>query len=253
MTVKELILEQNFEEIISYMTEHYVSEYEDKEKNKETFQMGFRLTIEDIKNTIPKEDTETIVYGFPYREYFEGKLEENIETCVIKLSQLKEMETNYEINTLEDRKNKKYPEHWSLMFVDWETILGYEVIKNDFVSNLALACDILWELTFFGYTKEKNKEKSKEEETELMNSIREIEEGTCETISVDDDYFFDIEKECSLYDGLSEEEIEEKRKNDKIERELDYEKTTEEILVRLKKEFEFLKKLKKKFEKEKWL
>ena len=69
MNVKELILKQDIENIIKYMQEHFIAEYENKEEIKKRFDEGFRLSIEDIKNTIPKTNTNHIIYGLPYKNY----------------------------------------------------------------------------------------------------------------------------------------------------------------------------------------
>ena len=146
------------------------------------------------------------------------------------------------------------PNHWGLMFIDWETILGYQVIETDFVSNLELAAEILWELTFFGYGKEENMVNAKKEADILDERSKELDEAiktgdTSGYISIDDDYFFNLEKELGLYDGLTDDEIIKVRKEDEIKRKKAIEKTRELMIDVRKKEYEFLKELKKKYEK----
>ena len=255
MNVKELILSQNIDDIIQYLKENFIPEYEDYDKTSKRYDKGFRLSIEDIKNTIPRKNCEDLIYGWKYKEVnFDGNIEESIDHCNIKISELLNMDTEIEIKTFDDFTDAKLPTHWGLMFVDWETILGYQVIETDFVSNLELAAEILWELTFFGYEKEENIVNAKKEADILDERSKELDEAiktgdTSGYISIDDDYFFNLEKELGFYDGLTDDEIKKVREENERKMKKAIEKTRELRLESIKKEYEFLKELKKKYEK----
>lgn len=259
MNVKELILSQNTEELIKYMQDHFIAEYEDYDKLSKRYDKGFRLSIEDIKKTIPKNNSEELIYGMKCKEmHIDKTIEESIEHCNIKVSELLKMHSDVEIKTFDDFTKTKMPEHWSLMFIDWESILGYQVIETEFVSNLELAAEILWELTFFGYEKEINLENSKKEADELDKRTKEVKEAievgdNSKFITIDDEYFLNLEKKLGLYDGLTDEEIEKIRTEDKILRDKAFEKTKEFMFESKKKEYEFLKKLKKKYSPKKYV
>lgn len=253
MNVKELILNQNIEDIIKYMQKHFIAEYEDKEELSKRFDKGFRLSIKDIENTVPETNTNNIIYGLPYKDYnSDGTVDEYVEHCVIDLDELKKFNPNFSLHTFDDLDICHFPQHWSLMFLDWETILGYEVVDSGYVSNLALACDILWELTFFGYTKETNKQNSDKEAEILDERKKEVDEAIesgddSKFHTLDDDFFFNLEKEFGEYDDMTDEEIEEKRAKDKELRDIATKKSLDNALEWRKKEFELLKNLKNKY------
>ena len=255
MNVKELILSQNIDDLINYEKEHFIPEYEDYDSTAERYEKGFKLSIQDIKNTIPITDSENIIYGIKCQEVnTDETIETTIDHCNIQISELLKMNSNIEIKTFEDIEKANMPNHWGLMFIDWETILGYQVIETDFVSNLELAAEILWELTFFGYGKEENMVNAKKEADILDERSKELDEAiktgdTSGYISIDDDYFFNLEKKLGLYDGLTDDEIIKVRKEDEIKRKKAIEKTRELMIDVRKKEYEFLKELKKKYEK----
>lgn len=255
MNVKELILSQNIDDIIQYLKENFIPEYEDYDKISKRYDKGFRLSIKDIKNTIPITNSENIIYGIKCQEVNTDEIiETTIDHCNIKISELLKMNSNIEIETFEDIEKAHIPTHWGLMFVDWETILGYQVIETDFVSNLELAAEILWELTFFGYEKEENIVNAKKEADILDERSKELDEAiktgdTSGYISIDDDYFFNLEKELGFYDGLTDDEIKKVREENERKMKKAIEKTRELRLESIKKEYEFLKELKKKYEK----
>ena len=255
MNVKELILKQNPNDIIRYMQDNFIADYEDKEEIKSRYEMGFTLSLEDIQNTTPKENTEEYVIAKRYHEVWTDSEEDTIDVSIIKKSEILNMDTNYEIHNFDDMNDKHYPECWSFMFLDWEEILGYQVIEETIdVSELEFACYILWELTFFGYTKSRSEENSKKE-MEILDKSREEVEKAIETgddskfHTLDDEFFEKWKRELGIYDGMNETEIQEKRMEDKIQRENASKKTMENALKVKQKEFELFKKLKKEWTK----
>ena len=253
MTVKDLILRQNKDKIIEYMKENFIPDYEDKEKISKIMEKGFSLSLADIANIVPKISDEDLVFAFPYKET-DGNcnIEINVDISNIKKSELLNMDTDYEIQTRDDVMDKKYPIPYSFMFIDWETILGYKIIEESFehVSELEFACKLLYELTWFGYTKEIATENTEKEIEELDRRMEEAEKGKTYAIEDVDEWFFNLSKEAGLYDGMTDEEIEEERREDKIRREKDLELFYELNVENKRKEFEFLKKVKKTIEKE---
>ena len=254
MNVKELILNQDFEKMIEVFKEFYVPEYEDKEEKEKHFRIGFQKTLKDIEETIPEETKEHhLIYGIKYKDYnSDGTFENLVDHCSITIKELKNLNENVKIETFDDFEKCNFPNHWSLMFVAWEEILGYEVIKNEFVNDVELACEILWELTFFGYSKESNEENSKEEMEELDRREKEIKEAietgdNSKFVTIDDDFFDKLREELGEYDGMTEEEKLEHKKQEKIDFDIMMEKNREEILKKNKLEYELLKKLKKEY------
>ena len=124
MNAKELILKQDPKDIIKYMQDHFIADYEDHDKKMEIFEAGFTLSLEDVKNTTPIPTTEDFLFATKVQEAnADGITEEYVDVGKIEKSDILNMDTDYEITSFDDFRNKKYPESWWLMFVDWETIL----------------------------------------------------------------------------------------------------------------------------------
>jgi hypothetical protein len=83
---------------------------------------------------------------------------------------------HYNINA--DKYNKKF----AFGFTSWSKIIDTPVIADNSVKHLstnAILGEILWELTFYGWSEEKHKESMDKLEERLAQSIKEIEEGEC--------------------------------------------------------------------------
>lgn len=76
----------------------------------------------------------------------------------------------------------KHNQYFAFGFTTWSDIIDTPVIIDNSVKHLsidALLAEILWELTFYGWSEETHKESMSKLEERLAQSIKEIEEGEC--------------------------------------------------------------------------
>ena len=137
------------------------------EELKLTVKYNIVKYIEKLKSIeIKKENTHILLA-------YEGYLFETITEPIFSLISIEELRENRE----DLSKVTTYAYEFSLN----EEIMGYLVSEDEYTQNYIydLIADVLYEASFFGYNEE-NKIKQKEE---LIESVREIEEGVAKTVS----------------------------------------------------------------------
>ena len=137
------------------------------EELKLTVKYNIVKYIEKLKSIeIKKENTHILLA-------YEGYLFESMTEPVFSLINIEELKENRDSLT----NVTTYAYEFSLN----EEIMGYLISDNEYTQNYIydLIADVLYEASFFGYNEE-NKIKQKEE---LIESVREIEEGVAKTVS----------------------------------------------------------------------
>lgn len=104
--------------------------------------------------------------------------EQFIDSTVIKKEDL--LDTEVETGDL--------PEGYAYEFTSMSEILGYSVSKACIYAfgKLKVACAILYEMTFFGYDVESQKEKVEEESQNIQKAVEEVEKGIAKLIPCDE-------------------------------------------------------------------
>jgi hypothetical protein len=71
----------------------------------------------------------------------------------------------------------KYSEVFSYSFTPWSLIIDTPIDNQSGLSDNHALAEILWELTFFGWTEESRQKKADELGNELQDRMREIDSG----------------------------------------------------------------------------
>ena len=76
----------------------------------------------------------------------------------------------------------KQDEHYSLDFMDWGEIIDCEVVAPKKFNQTTIVAHILWEITFWGFSREKITKERKE----LNKAVQEAEELNLEELDIED-------------------------------------------------------------------
>lgn len=76
----------------------------------------------------------------------------------------------------------KQDEHYSLDFMDWGEIIDCEVVAPQKFNQTTIVAHILWEITFWGFSREKITKERKE----LNKAVQEAEELNLEELDIED-------------------------------------------------------------------
>jgi len=77
---------------------------------------------------------------------------------------------------------RKHSETYAMGFTPWSKIIDTPVVNEGGFSNEQLLAEILWELTFYGWTEARVNKKTKELEKSFAAAIKESKEGKCTTL-----------------------------------------------------------------------
>jgi len=202
------------------MKEYFITDYDNKEEKEKRFEKGFTLSYEDIKTTEPIKNDEDFIFGYISLDLDDDLNPENIPAFYcFKKEEIDGKTFDFTIENQEDIKYEQFPISYGLMFLDWEEILGYNVIPYfEQVSELELAAQLLWELTWFGYTKEDYNKNAQTESKELQSRSEEAEQAIKDG---NKEYFIswdEVKEELfnEMYSDLTDEEkIKQKEEDDK--------------------------------------
>ena len=226
MIVKEFLLSLDFDMLCDSHYENYVINNEIivgrakengvnlKQRDRDLIsQFMEQLAMTTVEKT-PHEYLMVLKYfDFDYTDDLDMIKTETYDAFILNKSECKKLPKFNYIKTIKDAKDN--PSAWtsySLMFQSWEKVLGLEIgylPENQY----AAACAIIEELTFFGYDKEENDARVKEETEKLDEISAEIEAGNIEYSELDMDLF---RKDL----GLPEESPEKKAKEQKLSHEI---------------------------------
>lgn len=78
---------------------------------------------------------------------------------------------------------KKHSQTYAMGFTSWSKIIDTPVINEGGFSNDQLVAEILWELTFYGWTEKKSNAKVKALTKTLVKAKKEVDEGKCITLN----------------------------------------------------------------------
>ena len=249
MNVKDLVLAQPLDCLLDKIIELFTDENDDLNRVRK----AYKHTIAQIAEIIPIESPNELMFGTIYKEYDDGIMYEYPMFSLIHLDELEKMRTDGNIQSFEDSHNLNLPASYSLMFIDWEEILGYKIALEsfDYVTPIELAACLLDEITFFGYDYEKNKERCNEEEEELDRRVNDIKEHpeNLKTLDLNElkESIVRLRKESGEFDGKTDEEIKDIVKKEDEEYEIEHKKNLELMLESLKERYEILKILKKNY------
>lgn len=191
------------------MDKENISELE----RKEIVKYGFLKAIDEINNTIPKEDTKyfllpTTFYDYDLEDDLSYNIYEDVDISLLEISSIKDEGIKEYIKSTEEISLNLLFETYSFMFVSWEEILGCKMlfIPEDEKINYDTAAYLIHEMTWFGYDKETIEKNEKEEKKKLDESIEELKNPeNLKTFSMDEMYEeFGIEKPSKEEDELRE-------------------------------------------------
>lgn len=186
MTVQEL-----FKSLDKELFVNYYCRYEEDEKSK-------YLTTDKGKQIIIRL----------FNQLLEVTPNENKDKCIIfSIPELGNERLYSFLVHEEDLLSNDKPEHYGYELTSMLDILGYEVSEacRYRLDSLQLAASILYEMTFFGYDIEDQKDESQAILETLNEHIEEIENGTLKTISADE-VFENLKYEYGYIDDRSEQE-----------------------------------------------
>lgn len=77
----------------------------------------------------------------------------------------------------------KYNQYFAIGFISWSKLIDTPVHNLTNLSDEEMLGEVLWELTFWGWTEEKVKDHVKDLEGKIDQAIKEVKEGKCVTLS----------------------------------------------------------------------
>lgn len=150
MKVIDILKASDFDKVYEFIHSQYYSEYEDNKKVKDTYRRFYDGLLKcDVK------PSNNILVAIKYKDAYE----QGVYT--------------WDVTLFSSKDNEIY----SILFVDWDEILGYEVCEkslSEYSIESIVGC-LLYEMSFFGFTEEE----MKIEEAKLEESVKELESGNC--------------------------------------------------------------------------
>lgn len=210
MTVQEFFKSLNRDELVSEYLSYCNEPKSAKRKNR-------------VKNLLDAFDSMQIIPNDSWIVFCEPNLGEHfIDSTVIKKEDL--LDTEVETGNL--------PEGYAYELTSMSEILSYSVSKACIYAfgEFRVACAILYEMTFFGYDMESQKEKVEEESQNIQKAVEEVEKGIAKLIPCDEafkqlhfvDTRKDFEKEFDQKKATIAHEISKKLKQELCKLEIHY-------------------------------
>lgn len=134
MTLRELLYRKSFKNIFNVIYKNYLK---DKSSDKITeYSISFEKAFEELKNVELNKKTKNLIVLNEIKD----KDEEVIDVCFYDDSE---------------------DEHFALDFMDWGEITECEVVAPKKFNQTTIVAHILWEITFWGYSRDKITEQRK--------------------------------------------------------------------------------------------
>lgn len=181
MNAKDLILGLPAEEIAAEVADIYDPEVMPKVPDRVRVIERFSAFISSLADIEPL-DTGWLLLGVPYQES-DGR--SRLDPCLIKKEELTHWDRHRfdGLPVFEELSRReierlcelpKSPETYAFEFTPWAEILGFEISPQNVedVGAAQLASQVLWEMTFFGFSEDKVDEERKK----LDKSIQEVAE-----------------------------------------------------------------------------
>ena len=194
-------------------------------RSKELLERLMKQILEIIPEKTPNEYIMVLQYfDFDYTDELEMFKTFCYDAFILDKDECKKHGKMKLVQSLEEANKNEYV--WipySLMFQSWEKVLGLEIgyLPDD---TYAAAAAIIEELTFFGFDKQENDDRVKEETEELDKITAQIEAGEVEYVPFDS-------KEFRKEFNLPEEEPAKKAKEDALSLEIMIENINESYRV----------------------
>lgn len=150
MTLKELLYRKSFKNVFNVIYKNYLKGKSDDEVIR--YSINFSKAFEELKSLKSNKKTKNSIV----------------------LNEINESDQNFVDVCYFDSKDD---EHYGLDFMDWSEILQCEVIAPKKFNQTTIVAHILWEITFWGYSRDKIKEQAlslHQSAEEIIEHIKDI-------------------------------------------------------------------------------
>jgi len=145
MTLRELLYRKSYKNIFNVIYKTFLKDHpQDKVVD---LSIKFEQAFRELKSVEQNNKTKNLVV----LNEVENEKEQIIDVCFY-----------------DDHED----EHYALDFMDWGEIIDCEVIAPKKFNQTTIVAHVLWEITFWGF----NREKITEEKKELNKAVKEVEE-----------------------------------------------------------------------------
>ena len=155
MTLRELLYRKSYKNIFNVIYKTFLKE----RKNNQITELSikFENAFTELKLIEKQNKTKNLVV----LNEIESEEEQIIDVCFY---------------------DDKQDEHYSLDFMDWGEIIDCEVIAPKKFNQTTIVAHVLWEITFWGFSREKITKEKKE----LNKAVKEVEELDLEDFNIED-------------------------------------------------------------------
>jgi len=155
MTLRELLYRKSYKNIFNVIYKTFLKE----RKNNQITELSikFENAFTELKLIEKQNKTKNLVV----LNEIESEEEQIIDVCFY---------------------DDKQDEHYSLDFMDWGEIIDCEVVAPKKFNQTTIVAHILWEITFWGFSREKITKERKE----LNKAVQEAEELNLEELDIED-------------------------------------------------------------------
>jgi hypothetical protein len=155
MTLREFLYRKSYKNIFNVIYKTFLKE----RKNNQITELSikFENAFTELKSIEKQNKTKNLVV----LNEIESEEEQIIDVCFY---------------------DDKQDEHYSLDFMDWGEIIDCEVVAPKKFNQTTIVAHILWEITFWGFSRKKITEQRKE----LNKAVKEVEELDLEELDIED-------------------------------------------------------------------
>lgn len=127
-------------------------------------------------------------YDFDIMDNLEMVETSTLDPHILNVAETKNRGKMSYITKMDEAINELIWSSYSTMMLSWEKLLGFEIamIEGD---EYEAAASMIFEITFFGWDKERYESRVKDVEDDLEQTHKEIEEGTAEFVTYEESSF----------------------------------------------------------------